>query len=322
VKCKWNYAAIVRVIMPDANHMLLERFVRTPHAIMGICALLLGAIRIMRRCLLAGADIILLTIRRKYIYICYGQKQTFKLKSPKPPAPGQPQPPSGKSCRPAVCHFRFFRPARSRSGQVRDGAQGTNGPPDHQWQRCFLRVHSTLVLPGASSTQARRSARLGSAKARTSAQAQAQRRGNDIYSRTEIGRSVIKPVRSGASHPGSLWPQGSHAQCRTGARALGKKTALIGSNLLANDAADRAYEELRDHILANSSGGLHYGLILLLREGVAAWLERRITVESTEAKITQPHACASKSLLSEPLQAELVSVLAGIALSDRKEIRQ
>jgi hypothetical protein len=90
---------------------------------------------------------------------------------------------------------------------------------------------------------------------------------------------------------------------------------------LANDAADRAYEELRDHILAGPSGGQHYGLILLLREGVAAWLERRIIAESTEAKIAQPHACASKSLLLEPLQAELVSVLAGIALSDRKEMR-
>jgi hypothetical protein len=90
---------------------------------------------------------------------------------------------------------------------------------------------------------------------------------------------------------------------------------------LANDAAARAYEELRDHMLAGFSGGQHYGLILLLREGVVAWLERRITTESIAANITQPHACASKSLLAEPLQAELVSVLAGIALSDRKEMR-
>jgi hypothetical protein len=62
-------------------------------------------------------------------------------------------------------------------------------------------------------------------------------------------------------------------------------------------------------------------LILLLREGVAVWLERRIAAESTAAKIRKPHVSASKSLLSEPFQAELVSVLAGIALSDRKEMR-
>jgi hypothetical protein len=62
-------------------------------------------------------------------------------------------------------------------------------------------------------------------------------------------------------------------------------------------------------------------LILLLREGVAVWLERRITAESRAATFTQLDASASKSLLSEPLQAELVSVLAGIALSDREEMR-
>jgi hypothetical protein len=63
-------------------------------------------------------------------------------------------------------------------------------------------------------------------------------------------------------------------------------------------------------------------LILLLREGVAVWLERRITEESTAKKLAGPDASASKSLLSEPLQAELVSVLAGLVLIDREEMRQ
>jgi len=62
-------------------------------------------------------------------------------------------------------------------------------------------------------------------------------------------------------------------------------------------------------------------LILLLREGVAVWLERRITAESTAKKLPGPDASASKSLISEPLQAELVSVLAGLALIDREEMR-
>jgi len=321
VKCKQNYAGYVRAIMPNMSRGRRKQSLRKPSVNLCIFALMLATMPIMLSNLLSAADKYLLTIRRKHVYIIHGQKQTIKLKSRKPPAPGQPQPPSGKSCRPAVCHLRFFRSARPRSGQVRDGAQGTDRPPDHQWQRSFLRVYPALVLPGAGSTQARRSARLGSAKARASAQAQAQRRGDGIYSRTEIGGSLIAVARSGASHHGSLWPQGSCAKCRTGARAPGKKTALNGSDLLASDAAARAYEELRDHILAGSSGGQHYGLILLLREGVTAWLERRIAAESTAAKIRQPHVSASKSLLSEPLQAELVSVLAGIALSGRKEMR-
>ena len=321
MKCKQNYAAHVRTIMPDINRAWREQSLRSLPDILSICALLLMTMRLMRCYMHVGADKYLLTERRKYIYICHGQKQTFKPKSRKPPAPRQPQPPSGKSCRPVVCRLRFFRPARPRSGQIRNGAQCAGRPPNRQWQCGFFRIHSTFLLPGAGSVQARRSARLGSAKARAAAQAQAQRRGDGIYSRTEIGGSLIAAARSGASHHGSLWPQGSCAQCRTGARAPGKKTALIGSDLLANDAASAAYEVLRDHILAGSSGGQHYGLILLLREGVAVWLERRIAAESTAAKIRKPHVSASKSLLSEPLQAELVSVLAGIALSDRKEMR-
>jgi hypothetical protein len=319
VKCKGNYAANVRVIMPDANRRRREQSVRMPPGISNICVLMLMTLRFRRCYLLAGTDKYQLTIRRKYIYMCHDQKQTFKLKSPKSPAPGQPQPPSGKSCGSAVCHFGFFRSARPRSGQVRDGAQGAGRPPDRQWQCSFLRVYPTLVLPGAGSAQARRPARLGSAKARAAAQTQAQRRGNGIRSRTAIGRSIIAATRSCASHPGSLWTQGSRAQCRTGARAPGKKTALIGPDLLANAAA--AYEELRGHILAGSPGGQHFGLILLLREGVAVWLERRITAESTAKKLLRLDASASKSLLSEPLQAELVSVLAGLALIDREEMR-
>ena len=286
MKCKQNYAGYVSTFMPNKGRGQRKQSQRTPSAYLNKSALMLAAIRIMLSYMLAAADKYLLTIRRKYIYICHGQKQTIKLKSRKPPAPGQPQPPSGKSCRPAICHLRFFRPARPCSGQVRDGAQGRDRPPDHQWLRSILRVYPTLVLQGAGSTQARRSTRLGSAKARASAQTQAQRRGDGIYSRTEIGESLIATARSGASHHGSLWPQGSCAKCRTGAPAPGKKTALIGAHLLANDAAAKAYEELRDHILAGSSGGQHYGLILLLREGVAAWLERRIAAESTGSRVS------------------------------------
>ena len=321
MKCKWNYAANVRAIMPDINCGWREQSVRKASAISSICQLMLMTARFMRFNILAGADNYLLTKRRNYAYICHGQKQTFKLKSRKPPAPGQPQPPPGKSCGSAVCHLRFLRPARPRSGQVRDGAQGADRPPNHQWQRCFFRVFPTLVLPGAGSAQERRSARLGSAKARAAAQTQAQCRSDGIRSRTEIGRSVIAPAGSGASHPGSLWPGSSRSQFRKGARAPGKKTALIGPDPFSNDGAAAAYEELRGHILAGSPGGRHFGLILLLREGVAVWLERRITAESMAKKLAGPDASASKSLLSEPLQAELVSVLAGIALSDREEMR-
>jgi hypothetical protein len=321
VECKWNYAVYVKAIMPDADCEELEAFASTSPIYSILCLLMLIIERLVRCHYPIEPGKYLLTMRRKYIYIGHGQKQTFKLKSRNPPAPGQPQPPPGKSCGSAVRRLGVFRPARPRSGQIRNGAQGAGRPPNRQWQRSFLRVHPTLVLPCAGSAQARRSALLGSTKARAAAQTQAQRRGNGIYSRTEIGRSIIAPNRSGASHHGSLWPQGSRAQCRTGARSPGKKTALIGPDPFANDGAAAAYEELRGHIITGSPGGQHFGLILLLREGVAVWLERRITAESMAKKLPGPDASASKSLFSEPLQAELVSVLAGLALIDREEMR-
>ena len=95
----------------------------------------------------------------------------------------------------------------------------------------------------------------------------------------------------------------------------------MGPDPFANHGAAAAYEELRGHIMAGSPGGQHFGLILLLREGVAVWLERRITAESTAKKLAGPDSSASKLLLSEPLQAELASVLAGLALIDREEMR-
>lgn len=321
MRCKWNYAAYVKAIMPEANCIWRERAVPCSDAMSYNCLLLLIIERFMRCRAFIGAGKYLLTVRRKYDYISHGQKQTLKLKSRKPPAPGQPQPPSGKSCRPAVCHLRFFRPARPRSGQIRDDTQGSGGQPNRQWQRSVLRVFPTLFLSGAGSAQARRPSRLGSAKAWAAAQAQAQRRGNGVRRKTEVGRSITASARADTSYPGSLWQEGSCAQCRAGARAPEKKTALIGPNPFADDGAAAAYEALRGHILAGSPGRQHFGLILLLREGVAVWLERRSTAENTAAKFTRPDTSASKSLITEPLQAELVSVLAGIALIDRKEMR-
>ena len=80
-----------------------------------------------------------------------------------------------------------------------------------------------------------------------------------------------------------------------------------------------AYEELRHHMLAGSPGGAHFGLVVLLREGVAAWIERRTTCRRPAAPSgTQP---APGPLLSDELHAEIVHVLAEIALKSREEVK-
>lgn len=85
------------------------------------------------------------------------------------------------------------------------------------------------------------------------------------------------------------------------------------------DGAAAAYEELRSHVLSGSPGGPSFGTIVLLREGIAAWIERGAargvaTVRTATSSRTRP-------VLSEALLAEIVHVLADIALQRREEIK-
>jgi hypothetical protein len=78
-----------------------------------------------------------------------------------------------------------------------------------------------------------------------------------------------------------------------------------------------AYEQLRSHRLAGSPGGPHFGLVVLVREGIVAWIERRAACPGLAA----PSATrtASGPLRSDQLHAEMVHVLADIALQGREE---
>ena len=80
-----------------------------------------------------------------------------------------------------------------------------------------------------------------------------------------------------------------------------------------------AYEELRSHMLAGSPGGSHFGMVVLLREGIAAWIERRSTCRGVAAQ-SATHS-APRPVLSDELHAEIVHVLADIALKGREEMR-
>jgi len=77
------------------------------------------------------------------------------------------------------------------------------------------------------------------------------------------------------------------------------------------------YEQLRCHVLAGSPGGGHAGLAVLLREGVAAWMERMTAA--------MPVLCARPDhrtplTIPGPLHAGIVQILASIALGRIEEI--
>jgi len=76
----------------------------------------------------------------------------------------------------------------------------------------------------------------------------------------------------------------------------------------------RAYEALRSHVLAGT--GSHTGLIVLLRQGMAAWMARRLAC-------TCPAPAAARTttlLLGEQIDAALVRVLASMALAVSPEV--
>jgi hypothetical protein len=54
------------------------------------------------------------------------------------------------------------------------------------------------------------------------------------------------------------------------------------------------YEELRNHVLSGSSSSSHSGLVLLRRQGVAAWVARRsvCTASVQPAAVPEPLATA------------------------------
>ena len=86
------------------------------------------------------------------------------------------------------------------------------------------------------------------------------------------------------------------------------------------DAA-AAYEQLRSYVLENSIHGGHAGLILVMREGVAAWIDR-CTPGFTPAVSTHVDRVVTLPNLSQQLHADIVDVLVSIALTTRKEINR
>lgn len=81
-----------------------------------------------------------------------------------------------------------------------------------------------------------------------------------------------------------------------------------------------AYEQLRGHVLAGVAvAGDHCGLVLLVREGIAAWMDRFSAGAATAAPVAARERPMGAPLAAGALHASLVRVLASIALSNGGE---
>jgi hypothetical protein len=73
-----------------------------------------------------------------------------------------------------------------------------------------------------------------------------------------------------------------------------------------------AYENLRRHVLAGTAFGGRFGLILILQEGVAAWVSRCATSSASLEPARDAEPCAAAPKVSDGMRASVVQVLASM----------
>jgi hypothetical protein len=83
------------------------------------------------------------------------------------------------------------------------------------------------------------------------------------------------------------------------------------------DTVTLAYERLRHHLRSGSPGGGRFGLAVLLREGLAAWIDRCATVPGAAEFICPDHVAAGPHTVAPQIRNGVVQILATIVLSMR-----
>ena len=81
-----------------------------------------------------------------------------------------------------------------------------------------------------------------------------------------------------------------------------------------------AYEELRRRVLAGAPFGGPGGLVLLLRDGLAAWMTRGAT-GAAPVEAASPARRGAAPLVSNEIHTAVVRVLVNMALGGLKEKR-
>lgn len=84
------------------------------------------------------------------------------------------------------------------------------------------------------------------------------------------------------------------------------------------DVFGATYEELRRRVLTASVFGGPFGLVLLLREGLAAWMARG-SAGAAPVEVAGPARRGAAPLVSDEVHAALVRVLASMALGGLEE---
>ncbi len=78
------------------------------------------------------------------------------------------------------------------------------------------------------------------------------------------------------------------------------------------------YEKLRSCVLEARIAGGHFGLVILLREGVAAWMANAFSLIATEARSAAQDRPAT-ALIPDGLRADVARVFASMVMTTSRE---
>ena len=87
------------------------------------------------------------------------------------------------------------------------------------------------------------------------------------------------------------------------------------------DGFGGTYEDLRRYVLKGAAVGGAGGLVLLLRDGLAAWMARGAVGSGPVERAGPPARCAAVPRVLDAMDAAVVRVLVSMALSGHPETR-
>ncbi len=244
------------------------------------------------------------------------QEKRTKPQDPSPQTSRNASPSSGASKRRVVLSARLLRPARRRSGQVRDAAQNACGWLARQPCCPTSGLFEANFLRSTNSVRQWRIACTVTGQKRTSPRSQANRY-RDGFCRTadrratryEHGRNRRQGVRT-------LWPAGACEKYQSGPWTARKKNALDRLyDAEQIQALSFKYEQLRE-VVRTGTSNRRIGLSVLLSQGMWAWVQLLANEVSmpSEAVHTECKAFSTQHIQSSVSRPLLLGILTDMLL--------
>lgn len=226
------------------------------------------------------------------------------------------QPPPGGCQRQSFSRKRVFRPTRSRAGKIRDAAPPSNGRGAGNLRSPDFRLFTGYLLPGSKAVQRGWNWRAPPEAQRPKACSQTLRGVGWLYRDGPGFGSNSSLTGSCGNDQNSLRYLGTPAQHRAGACATAKKTPRLAARASSPCHAEltERYEQLRNQVLSQLSGGAATGL--LVNRGMAVWM--RVWGSGDPAPERSSANTPAPNRPCTGIQSDLVMIMAGMALSWKK----